>query len=311
MWKKNFMDFFNDYVIDEYGEIPSKIQHKRIKISNEILINRKEIYDIRAKMKNIRKPTDIIIFTDGYSYSATSDFIKSTQLLGGAIIVGFSGNPEIKSFDVSQSNSGVINTDDMNDEWSNKFKKLNFTLSYTIIEFFSDIDYPKVLNIPLEFKINLIDERIDYYSQYDDEHYYNFVTEGLKIYEKYKFQCNKLNKLLIYYTNLCTFEKKGLQGGFECGDNGIWNFTKCVPSYCDNGYIFDKINKECIKDICVYGKKSVLFLSLGIILIILSVVFFVIFIYCSCDGGYNKVLICGFFIFFIICVIVGIIFLVR
>ena len=165
------MDFFNDYVIDEYGEIPSKIQHKRIKISNEILINRKEIYDIRAKMKNIRKPTDIIIFTDGYSYSATSDFIKSTQLLDGAIIVGFSGNPEIKSFDVSQSNSGVINTDDMNDEWSNKFKKLNFTLSYTIIEFFSDIDYPKVLNIPLEFKINLIDERIDYYSQYDDEHY--------------------------------------------------------------------------------------------------------------------------------------------
>jgi hypothetical protein len=96
----------------------------------------------------------------------------------------------------------------MNDEWSNKFKKLNFTLSYTIIEFFSDIDYPKVLNIPLEFKINLIDERIDYYSQYDDEHYYDFVTEGLKIYEKYKFQCNKLNKLLIYYTNLCTFEKK-------------------------------------------------------------------------------------------------------
>ena len=259
MWKKNSMDFFNDYVIDEYGEIPSKIQHKRIKISNEILINRKEIYDIRAKMKNIRKPTDIIIFTDGYSYSATSDFIKSTQLLGGAIIVGFGGNPLIESFDASQSDSSVIDTDDMNDEWSNKFKKLNFTLSYTIIEFFSDIDYPKVLNIPLEFKINLIDERIDYYSQYDDEHYYNFVTEGLKIYEKYKFQCNKLNKLLIYYTNLCTFEKKGLQGGFECGDNGIWNFTKCVPSYCDNGYIFDKINKECIEYICIDEKKKVCF----------------------------------------------------
>ena len=43
MWKKNLMDFFNDYVIDEYGEIPSKIQHKRTNISNEILINRKEI----------------------------------------------------------------------------------------------------------------------------------------------------------------------------------------------------------------------------------------------------------------------------
>ena len=110
------MDFFNDYVIDEYGEIPGKIQHKRTIISNEIYINRKEIYDIRAKMKNIRKPTDIIIFTDGYSYSATSDFIKSTQLLGGAIIVGFGGNPEIKSFDASQSNSVVFNTDYMYDQ---------------------------------------------------------------------------------------------------------------------------------------------------------------------------------------------------
>ena len=30
------MDFFNDYVIDEYGEIPGKIQHKRTIISNEI-----------------------------------------------------------------------------------------------------------------------------------------------------------------------------------------------------------------------------------------------------------------------------------
>ena len=308
MWKKNFMDFFNDYVIDEYGEIP--IQHKRIKISNEILINRKEIYDIRAKMKNIWKPTDIIIFTDGYSYSATSDFIKSTQLLGGAIIVGFSGNPEIKSFDVSQSNSGVINTDDMNDEWSNEFKKLNFTLSYTIIEFFSDIDYPKVLNIPLEFKINLIDERIDYYSQYDDEHYYNFVTEGLKIYEKYKFQCNKLNKLLIYYTNLCTFEKKGLQGGFECGDNGIWNFTKCVLSYCDNGYIFDKINKECIEYICIDEKKNCAsFMAWNYLYNYRWCIFSYIHFFC-CDGGYNKETLGGISIVFIVCFIVGIILII-
>ncbi len=306
---KNDIDFFKEFVIDEYGEIPGKIQHKRTIISNHIEINRTEIYDIRSKMKNIRKPTDIIIFTDGYSYSATSDFIKSTQLLGGAIIVGFNGNPEIRSFDASQSESSVINTDEMNDELSNEFKKLNFSLSYTVKEYFSDIDYPTVQNIPLEFKIHLIDERIDYYRYYDDEHYYDFVHEGKKIYEKYKFQCNNANKLLIYNANNCTFDKKLLHGGFECGDDGKWNITKCVPSYCDNGYIFDKIKKECIKDICI-EKKSIILLWLGIIFIIIGVIFLVIFFICYCDGGFKKEALTTLFIIFIICLIVGIIFLI-
>ena len=40
----------------------------------------------------------MIIFTDGFSYSETSLFIKETQLKGGAIIVGYGGNPKIKNF---------------------------------------------------------------------------------------------------------------------------------------------------------------------------------------------------------------------
>ena len=93
--------FFNDYKNDYYG----KIQHKRTIISNFIEINRIDIFDIREKMKNIRKPTDIIIFTDGFSFSATSFFIKSIQLFSCAIIVGYGGNPQLESFDSSQSPS--------------------------------------------------------------------------------------------------------------------------------------------------------------------------------------------------------------
>ena len=36
-----------------------------------------------------RKPTNVLIFTDGYSFSATSYFIKDLQESGNAIIVGY------------------------------------------------------------------------------------------------------------------------------------------------------------------------------------------------------------------------------
>ena len=43
-------------------------------------------------LKKRRKPTEIIL-TDGFSYSATSSFIKYLQIYGSAIIVGNFGNP--------------------------------------------------------------------------------------------------------------------------------------------------------------------------------------------------------------------------
>ena len=54
-----------------------------------------------------RKPTDIIVFTDGYSFSVTSSFIKDLQETGNAIIVGYNGIPSEKrkkeKFNASQS----------------------------------------------------------------------------------------------------------------------------------------------------------------------------------------------------------------
>lgn len=57
-----------------------------------------------------KRPTDIIIYTDGFSFSATSMFIKGFQNTGGAIIVGYNGNPKLSDdlFDASQSPTNVI-----------------------------------------------------------------------------------------------------------------------------------------------------------------------------------------------------------
>ena len=43
-------------------------------------------------MKNKRKPTEILVLTDGYSFSAASLYIKYLQKQGGAVVVGYSGN---------------------------------------------------------------------------------------------------------------------------------------------------------------------------------------------------------------------------
>ena len=67
-----------------------------------------------------RKPTDIIVFTDGYSFSVTSSFIKDLQETGNAIIVGYNGIPSERrkkeKFNGSQSPTSVKN---LNEEYPN------------------------------------------------------------------------------------------------------------------------------------------------------------------------------------------------
>jgi hypothetical protein len=44
-----------------------------------------------------KKPTEIIIFSDGFSFSCGSILIKSLQVYGAAIIVGYKAKPDITS----------------------------------------------------------------------------------------------------------------------------------------------------------------------------------------------------------------------
>ena len=108
----NFKDITKFY-IDSYGD--NLIEHNRtapvdsIKKIFRIALEefRKEVKD----SKNLKKPTDILILTDSYSFSATSGFIKGLQNTGGAVIIGYYGNPKIKGndlYDGSQSPSEVV-----------------------------------------------------------------------------------------------------------------------------------------------------------------------------------------------------------
>ena len=251
-------ELFKNTHEDSYGknENGDDIYHKRTQIFDLSSDDKAYFYNFRKKAKNIRKPTEILIFTDGFSYSATSIFIKETQIKGGAIIVGYSGNPKIQyNFDSSQSPSPVFNTDEMEDDLSKKIKELGFSLSYPIGEIFDKLDQENATNIPLEYKINPIDRRYRRYYRYEDGDYENFISAAKYVFEDAKTTCNKNNKKLLLISEKCTFTDVHMHGGYECNDEGFWS-DKCVPSYCDNGYYFDEIKVECIKDICIDDKKK-------------------------------------------------------
>ena len=198
-----------------------KIIHKRTKIFDYSLINENTFYNLRKTIKNIRKPHEIIIFTDGFSYSATSIFIKGIQLNGGAIIVGYAGNPKsTNKFDASQSPSPVFTEGNAaaDDLIFKKIKSLGFSLTITIMETFSHLDNNNEKNIPLEYQINLVDERVPLYNGYDiqaDSNYQDFINMAKSIFEKYKTKCNPENKNLLFITEACTFTDSRMHGGMN------------------------------------------------------------------------------------------------
>ena len=156
--------------------------------------------------KNTKKPTEILIFTDGYSFSCASNFIKGLQAYGHAIIVGYNARPDLNKsdFDASQSNSGVDSFEIS--ENAKNLKELGFYVSITYSEHFDPNDQgnPK---IPMEFLVYPVDEISNIYKAYDDIYYNRFIKEAKRIFEKYNDlengECNPDNKFLYYETADC------------------------------------------------------------------------------------------------------------
>ena len=204
--------------------------------------------------KRKRKPTEIVVFTDGFSFSATSLFIKSLQKFGGAIIVGYNGDPESEAidFDASQSPTFIQGQDFLKNlpNYDNLIKngitvgQISYGPSYK-----NSYIYNKK-NIPQEFEEIPVDERMKFYNNFEEtlDIYNIFVQKGLEIVEKYKTQCNKNNKNLKLLNESCNKNFNNYTyGGNVCDDEGNWS-DECQPFYCDLGYYFDNNTKSCLLD---------------------------------------------------------------
>ena len=267
---KKFKDIndFMDGITDDYSTNTKNIFHKRTKIfevgtkefKKWILSNRQFLYDYGI----LKRPTEIIIFTDGFSFSATSLFIKGFQKTGGAITVGFNGNPKLSNdlFDASQSPTSVM-------EFKNSTEYHNLLLvGYKIngisaFESFS-YNYKNKNAIPLEYDFDPIDERVDIYNEYSDDIYQDFIDKGKEIFKKYNEdkKCNKKNKKLLFdpsdgKTCYNFQDDKYAHGGYECGDNGYWNEGVCKKYYCDLGYYYDLYEGKCKIDLCMNNQNDI------------------------------------------------------
>ena len=253
---ESFENFLEDKP-DVYGD---NIKHYRSKIFDEITLDMKlDLHKKREEFINTtktKKPTEIIIFTDYQAISATSVFLKGFQQTGGAIVVGYFGNPKKNEFhDSSVSSSGSYPF-----FWTTSFINLNnlgFETYLTTNEMYS-YDYQGENPIPQEYTSYPVDEHVDIYEEYSDNIYQKFIDEANKIFEKYEKKCNKDNKFLLLEDNNCFNLKvdKHAHGGYVCGVNEEWDKTKCQAFYCDLGYYYDTYQKKCIEDFCTKNDSN-------------------------------------------------------
>ena len=250
-------DLFNQGKKIDYGNgISESISHP-FNVYNKTY--RKYLETIKSKIRNKRKPTDILIIADGFSYSATSVFLKYLQYYGGGITVGYFGHPGKKNipFDSSLSPSPLIQNQSlyiMNKEYKKLWDNYKFNMQFAYMQSFYN---PNNVNIPLEYVLTPVDESKPFYEFYSNKNYQDFIKIAKDIHEKYKKQCNPKNKKLVKVSRECDkyFNNNYTHGGYECGDDGKWS-NKCVASYCNLGYMFDYLEEKCVKDNCSDFKEE-------------------------------------------------------
>ena len=246
--KQTFADLLKDTVTPNYCEN---------KLSQMFYLNNATIHDeietIRKSMKNKRKPTEILILTDGYSFSASAFYIKYLQKMGGAIVAGYFGNPySSEEFDSSQSPSPIFTSGLLNDfnpnENINLYKNYGIVLEFPGIQSFYGIDDK---DVPLEYEVTPVDIRLDLFSGFDQRSLQNFTEKSNNLLKEIKTKCFSTNKNLIMFSDECdkSFKNSYTHGGFTCNEKGEWT-KECVAAYCDLGYSFDPRKKKCIKDVC-------------------------------------------------------------
>ena len=246
--KQTFADLLKDSVKPNYCE--NKLS-QMFYLNNVALHD--EIENIRKNMKNKRKPTEILVLTDGYSYSASAFYIKYLQKMGGAIVAGYFGNPySTEEFDSSQSPSPIFTAGLLNDfnpnENKNLYEKYRIFLEFPGIQSFYSLDDK---DVPLEYDVTPVDIRLNLYSEFNQYSFQNFTKSSKTILNDIKNKCFVANKNLIMFSDECdkSFKNNYTHGGFTCNEKGEWT-KECVAAYCELGYSFDKKNKKCIKDVC-------------------------------------------------------------
>jgi len=253
-----FEAFWENTETDDYG---NDIFHERTKFYSSFNPDFEEEKLACRLQENIRKPTDIIVVTDGICFSACSYLVNGIIERGSAIVAGVGGyNPDDELFVASQNPSVVFDTFCMYDDLyylamaSGIFLTVSFTESFPLFIEEGEKLYPR------DYTLNYIDKHLgvyplvsQFYSDYDDETKEAIISKALELREEYQESCNPANQRLAFVTEECnasSFENAQF-AGYRCGDDGHWNKTKCFIASCEYGYHVDFSKNECVPIYCL------------------------------------------------------------
>jgi hypothetical protein len=238
------------------------IEHHRTKIFNPIPDRKiKELNDIRKNTLNNgynRTSTDILILTDSVLFGEVSNFIKTVQNNGGAIIASYGGKPGTKHDEIKKLDASLDPSLTTSYKISNIYQELENKGFDIYIPYAEGFANEKNDTYPMAFLVNAVDEVTNIIHSYDDKYYDEFIDAASNIFKNYKENCNPNNTNLLLEAD-CTLEDNDTyaHGGYQCGDDGKWDNSTCKKSYCDIGYYYDRVEEKCIADICTNDPDTV------------------------------------------------------
>jgi len=247
----NFTDFWKDTETDSFGD---GVTHQRTKKTTlDFKSTMKKMYPYRLQ-KHVRKPTDIVVATDGYCLSECALFVDNVIRSGAGIVAGFGPTiPGEELFAAGQCPSISIDPAVLFPDELGNLSTLGLSFSTPIFETYDasgNDPYPR------DYNIYLTDAHTGYTDEYVERsttHTENLVNKTHDVYELFKTKCNPNNKRLIFVTDQCNSAKPNATlSGYACNDNGEWDTSACKVAACADGYVVDFKTDSCVLNPCDY-----------------------------------------------------------
>jgi len=242
--KSRMEEYWKYTETDKFGDVT----HKRTKklFMNYLFVTR---WFSDYKLKNVRKPTDIIVTTEGYCFSACSFSVNNIIRFGAGIVAGYGlTNPGDDLFVAAQCPSTVMNPADYFEEVSED-KNYGLRFDTPITETYN-VSTKMDESIPGDYLILRIDTYMKYYDVYNimtDK----FISLTKGVHEEFQTKCNPLNKHLFMVSDECeSNDPNALYSGYPCGANGEWDNKTCKIVTCKSPYVLDYDNNKCVIELC-------------------------------------------------------------
>jgi len=245
---KNYSNFWKVTQEDNLG---GNVVHKRTQKFYDSFVSELEEVKQYGIVKNPRKPTDVVVVTDGYCFSACSYFFNGVLESGSAITVGVgTANIGDEKFVGSQCPSNVImSVPSFFTNVQENAVKFGVTVGVTLSETFPIVKDISKTQTPRDYTLGRVDANIgEFFVPFPVD---QIMMKVAQLHADYKENCNPDNHHLLLYVDNCTSnDVNANKTGYACGSYGRWNTSDCRIATCKKGYIVDFESNSCIRNVC-------------------------------------------------------------